>query len=406
MSRVLSDDAVFLEIETETASGSARWLLPLAIVWGDAATPPLPTQLALARVRRGAKVGLLTDAFALPAFPRGVLAGLVQQDNIAMDHGVIRFSSTSRIADITVPNDVEMHWISAEQSNSSVIVGDIAIIKLFRRVTSGPHPEAEMSRYLTDQGFANTPALLGEIVRIDPDETSHALLIAQAFVRNQGDAWGWTLELLLRGLSDIAGGDEAAAADATTHADYVRFASLLGQRLGEMHLVLARALLRSRLRSRDRNRRDGFGLRRTRPHPTRSRLPRSRRRAAVAQAAAEQDRATLQSAREVLFNKLPALAALIEGATLTRIHGDLHLGQILVVNGDVAIIDFEGEPADPVEQRRSKDHPSRDVAGMIRSFDYAAAVVKRRSQASHAHLAEDQVSAFLDSFVERATDPF
>ena len=93
-------------------------------------------------------------------------------------------------------------------------------------------------------------------------------------------------------------------------------------------------------------------------------------------------------------------------ATLTRIHGDLHLGQVLVCNGDVVIIDFEGEPAKPVEIRRSKDHPLRDVAGMIRSFDYAAAVVKRRSQSSHAHLADEQVNAFLDSFVERATDAF
>ena len=96
----------------------------------------------------------------------------------------------------------------------------------------------------------------------------------------------------------------------------------------------------------------------------------------------------------------------VDGATLTRIHGDLHLGQVLVCNGDVAIIDFEGEPAKPVEIRRGKDHPLRDVAGMIRSFDYAAAVVRRRSQASHAHLADEQVNAFLDSFVERATDAF
>ena len=114
----------------------------------------------------------------------------------------------------------------------------------------------------------------------------------------------------------------------------------------------------------------------------------------------------MQGAREALFRKLPVLADALEGATLTRIHGDLHLGQILVVNGDVSIIDFEGEPAKPVELRRSKDHPLRDVAGMLRSFDYAAAVVKRRSQASHAHLAEDRVNAVLDSFVERASDAF
>jgi maltose alpha-D-glucosyltransferase/alpha-amylase len=118
MSRVPSEDAILLEIETETASESARWLLPLGIVWDDANAPPLPTQLALARVRRGAKVGLLTDAFALPAFPIAVLAGLAEEDILVTDNGMIRFEPTSRMAEIKVPDAVEMQWISAEQSNS------------------------------------------------------------------------------------------------------------------------------------------------------------------------------------------------------------------------------------------------------------------------------------------------
>ena len=306
------------------------------------------------------------------------------------------------VADITVPDDVEMNWISAEQSNSSVIVGDIAIIKMFRRVTSGPHPEAEMGRYLTEQGFANTPALLGEIVRVDPDGTSHALVIAQAFVRNQGDAWTWTMDLLLRGLSDITSGDEAAATDAAAHTDYVRFAALLGQRLGEMHRILARP-------SSDPAFTPTTGTADTAASfasRTRIQLDAAYRAIDAADLAGNPDRAIMQSARDALFKRLPILAETVTGATLTRIHGDLHLGQVLVVNGDVSIIDFEGEPAKPVEIRRSKDHPLRDVAGMIRSFDYAAAFVKRRSQSSHAHLADEPVAAFLDSFVERATDAF
>jgi maltose alpha-D-glucosyltransferase/alpha-amylase len=317
---------------------------------------------------------------------------------------MIRFEPTSRMADITVPEGVEMHWISAEQSNSSVIVGDIAIIKMFRRVTDGHHPEAEMGRHLTEQGFAHTPALLGEVVRVDPDGTRHALVIAQAFVRNQGDAWTWTLELLLRGLSDITA-DEAAAIDAIGHTDYVRFAFLLGQRLGEMHMVLARP-------SSDAAFMPVTGTAETAAafaNRARTQLEAAYRVMDTVQqwdGAAEQDHGTVQAVRQALFAALPRLAEAADGATLTRIHGDLHLGQILVVNGDVSIIDFEGEPAKPVELRRGKDHPLRDVAGMIRSFDYAAAVVRRRSQASHAHLPDEQVAAFLDSFVARSTESF
>jgi len=399
MTRVPSNDAVLMEIETETASGTARWLLPLGIAWDDTTVPPLQSQLALARVRRGAKVGLLTDAFALPAFPRVVLSGLAQKDIVATEHGMIRFEPTARMAEVNVPDGVEMIWISAEQSNSSVIVGDIAIIKMFRRVTDGPHPEAEMGRYLTDQGFANTPALLGEVVRIDSDGTRHALAIAQAFLRNQGDAWIWTTDLLLRGLSDIAGGDEAAAADAASHADYVRFAGLLGQRVGEMHMVLARP-------SANPDFTPETGTAATVALFADRALTQFEAAWRVLQTSAEPDRGFVEATHEALCAALPGLAQAADGTTLTRIHGDLHLGQVLVCNGDVSIIDFEGEPAKPVELRRRKDHPLRDVAGMIRSFDYAAAVVKRRSLASHAHLADEQVNQFLESFVERATEAF
>ena len=404
LTRLPTEEAALVEIETETASDTARWLLPVGIVWGDTA-PALPTQLALARVRRGAEVGWLTDAYALPAFPKTVLAGLAQKDVIATDSGVICFEPTSRMAELHVPEDAEMQWISAEQSNSSVIVGDAAIIKLFRRVTDGPHPEAEMGRYLTERGFANTPALLGEVVRIDPNGTRHALAVAQAFVRNQGDAWTWTTDLLLRELSDLTVSDDQSVSANTSHANYIQFAGLLGRRLGEMHVILAKpspdaAFTPEQGSSEARDAILGRVLKQLEG------AYRGIENVEKWDPPGDQDHNTLLSLRDALVARLTNIAEALTHSTLTRIHGDLHLGQVLVCNGDVMIIDFEGEPAKPIEVRRGKEHPLRDVAGMIRSFDYAAAVVKRRSQSSHAHLTNDKITPFLDAFDVHATESF
>jgi maltose alpha-D-glucosyltransferase/alpha-amylase len=398
-------EMALVEIETETASGTARWLLPLGIAWEDRPTPALAAQLALARVRHGPRVGLLTDAFALPELARAVMNGLAQSRVVETTAGAIRFEPTSRMRDIGVPPDVELNWLSAEQSNSSLIVGDIAMLKLFRRIASGQHPEAEMGRYLTEQGFANTPALLGEVVRVEADGTRHALAIAQGFIRNQGDAWTWTLDLLMRGLSDLAGGDEAAAGDAERHEDYDAIAILLGRRLGEMHAVLARP-----------SDNPDFAPEAAGEAHTGAWAAQAEQQVTTAFDAlnsrqdwpedAAQDLGRVLALRDRLARTVKELAAKGAGSPVTRIHGDLHLGQVLVANGDVFIIDFEGEPAKPLAQRRAKNSPYRDVAGMLRSFDYAAAVVDSKSRESHAHLPEPRRAAFLNSFVDRATESF
>jgi maltose alpha-D-glucosyltransferase/alpha-amylase len=365
----------------------------------------LPSQLALARVRRGSRVGLLTDAFSIADFPRAIINGFARASVLETDQGEIRFEPTSRMQDVSVPPDAEMNWLSAEQSNSSVIVGDVAIVKLFRRVTDGPHPEAEMGRYLTENGFEHTPALLGEVVRVGQDGVRHALAIAQAFVRNQGDAWTWTLDLLQRGLSDITSGDEAVAADAARHTDYDQFASLVGRRLGCMHLILARSTDNPDFAP---EHADAAMTASWADHVEAqldAALAALANRSDLAAEVAAQAQA-IRDARDALGRRARELAEQAAGAAITRTHGDLHLGQVLVVNGDVNIIDFEGEPAKPIAFRRGKSSRMRDVAGMIRSFDYAAAVVRRTSPVSHAHLDEPRVAAFLDSFGDQATRCF
>ncbi|MEO9190756.1 MAG: maltose alpha-D-glucosyltransferase, partial [Acetobacteraceae bacterium] len=198
-------ELLLAEIETGADGTRARWLLPLAVLWEDEAnSAALPAQLALARVRRVSQVGLLTDGFALPDFVRALMRGFAEEARVPADDGEIRFEPTERMRDISLTADAEINWLSAEQSNSSLIVGDIAMVKLFRRVVAGAHPEAEMSRYLTERGFAYTPALLGEMVRVDADGTRHTLAVAQAFVRNQGDAWTWMLDWMMRVLSELS----------------------------------------------------------------------------------------------------------------------------------------------------------------------------------------------------------
>src|SRR5581483_9622413 len=97
--------------------------------------------------------------------------------------GTLEFRPTELMAGLSVPDDTEIRRLSAEQSNSSMVVGDLLVLKIVRHLASGVHPEAEMTRHLTERGFANTAPLYGEVVRVDADGTSHTLALAQGFVR-------------------------------------------------------------------------------------------------------------------------------------------------------------------------------------------------------------------------------
>jgi maltose alpha-D-glucosyltransferase/alpha-amylase len=355
--------------EVATPAGG-RWAVPMAQVSEEEGAKPAG-QLALARLRQVARVGLLTDATATEAFPHAVLAACREGRRIATPEGEVRFSATPALAALDLPETPEVRRVGAEQANTSLIMGEAVVLKVLRRIEPGSHPEAEMARYLTAAEYPGMPALLGEVVREGVDGREHLLMLMHAFVRNQGDAWAWTLDWLARTV------DEAALTEAEPEdplAGYLPLAEAIGRRLAQLHLILARP-------SDD----PAFA-----PEPvdggTVGRW--------VAEAAAEVGRALdllarpglvphgpeeamaarLVARREALLAAIRNAAPAPEGLAATRLHGDFHLGQVLVSPGDAMILDFEGDPERPIDARRAKGSAWWDVAGLLRSLDYAAAV--------------------------------
>ncbi|TCZ54282.1 maltose alpha-D-glucosyltransferase [Roseicella aquatilis] len=358
------------EVEVRLPGRTERYALPLAGVEDREGTGPLAAQLALTRLRQGRRVGYLTDAFTDDRLPSAVLRGL--RDGLALptEEGEIRFRATSRLADLALPEHPEIRRLSAEQSNSSLIYGEQVVLKIIRRITPGIHPEAEVTRHLTEAGFTNTAPLLGEVVRVAPDGTPNTLMLAQGFVRNQGDGWGWTQDWLHRAV------DEAALTETPPEdvfAGYLAFATALGTRLGELHAVLARPTENPDFAPEVASEADRSGWAAgalAQLEPALELLAGGTALPPDAAPLAERLLARADALRDATYR----LAQAADGALKTRVHGDFHLGQVLVAQGDAVIVDFEGEPARPLEERRAKGSPLRDVAGLLRSFDYAAHV--------------------------------
>jgi maltose alpha-D-glucosyltransferase/alpha-amylase len=381
-----------------------RYCLPLGIIWEDENPPARAQQLALARVRRGRRVGYLTDGFVLDAFVSGLLRGLRQRMELPLKRGgVIRFSGTGALDAIDFPEEQENRWLSAEQSNSSVIVHERGMLKLYRHISHGINPELEMGRHLTRVGYAHTPPLLGEVLHVGADGIPSALAVLQGFVRNQGDAWRWTLDYLLRTWDEFSHAvDDASRAEIL--ADYDGFAAAVGTRLGELHAVLAQPSEDEAFRPEVAGEADTAGW------AADARLQLKRAMEALdsldpQDAALREQHDRLLARREALCRRIDALAAHGQGALRTRVHGDFHLGQVLVVQGDAWLIDFEGEPARPLEERRVKTTPLRDVAGFLRSLDYVAAVALRGEEGI-APIEDPLFAPFLERFRLRASEVF
>lgn len=363
------------ELEVSGGGQSGRYQLPLGLLAEEQIGAALPQQLALARVRRGRQVGLITDAFALESFVRNVLQALQAQTVLPCGDGEIRFQGSAQLAALGLADDVEVRYLSAEQSNSSVVVGGSLVLKLIRKVAAGVHPELEMSAYLTAAGFQHISPLLGSVVRRDGQGEDSLLMIAQGYLSNQGDAWEWTQNNLERAIRDELA-DAMSEQDQHYNAlgELQYFAGLLGQRLGEMHRVLAAPSRDPAFGAEPSTARDAQAWAKQIGAQLERALQLLKQHQAELSAEDQQRVAHWSRHRKAILAYVQELAKQAVGGLRMRVHGDLHLGQVLVIKGDAYLIDFEGEPARPLHERRGKHSPYKDVSGVLRSFDYAAAL--------------------------------
>ena len=415
-----------------TDNSTDLYQLPLALVTeADAAT--LQT-FAPNTVITTLDNAALVDASASPTFRAALLKLITASSSAATNSGAPGPDSRTRAVrptpsnEATAPNITAAHSAaldltrltdlpsrlgSAEQSNTSILYDDLAILKIFRRVTNGENPDVEIARFLTEVAhFDHIPAYLGDLHLIS-DNTTLAFL--QSFAPNVGDGWAWTLADLDRFFSEVAtlpapknpsSRPEAAgrsgetpvsgtATDPTSeihqHAStYLEAAALLGQRTAELHLALATPTYNEAFTAVPTTPAD-LATDRERIHQQvttaldalRSFLKTPTNPTSTNPGAPGPDSRTRDLATELLSyrdNLLARIASLNGDAARfgqrIRIHGDYHLGQILrtqsKTTADFLIIDFEGEPARSLADRRKKQSPLRDVAGMLRSFSYAA----------------------------------
>jgi len=361
-------------LEVGTAPEPAMYFMPLALAWeADEDRVRNLTTAAIAKIRQQANVGLMGDAFADEAFCHAVVGAMAKRREVPTAQGKLQFRPTTAFEALAGEdyNSLPVARPQGSSSNTVVILGERLVLKGYRRLRAGASPELEMGLYLTEVvRFPNCAPLAGTLEYLGSDGQTRVLAMLQAYVANQGDGWTYALEYLRRHLEEHRTAPATDDLPVDAHKAFLILIRTLGQRTAELHRALA----------------SGSGNADFAPEPLapadfeayRARaLAEARGALALLKSNLEQIPATDRAkANEVLAQQEQLLARLAAAATQEgkgrkiRIHGDYHLGQVLVTRNDFVIVDFEGEPGHSLEERRAKQSPLRDVAGMLRSFSY------------------------------------
>jgi trehalose synthase-fused probable maltokinase len=364
-----------------------NYILPLALATNESAEEEVIANLSSADGD-----SRLQSALGNAEFRQSLLAAIAREQTVKGKQGALVAARTSAWRD---PSEAELESLPsvvsrAEQSNTSVIYGQQFILKLFRKLENGINPDIEIGAFLTRRGFKNTPAVLGSLeYRVENDPSPYGAGILQQFVPNHGDAWKFTLDSLQAFFERALPSKRLAPTLSSEHplmligqevppklrlfvGDYMDAAALLGRRTAEMHLALADPEGGPDFAPQSLALADNEHLAKEfiDQAETTFALLENKRSSFEGVTLENVDKAL--GLRSQILARFSAIANQPISAQRIRFHGDYHLGQVLYTGSDFMIIDFEGEPARPLAERRAKALALRDVAGMIRSFQYAA----------------------------------
>ncbi|MCC6196856.1 MAG: maltose alpha-D-glucosyltransferase [Burkholderiales bacterium] len=400
------------QVELDDGSGEV-YALPLALAWeeGDGARLQELLHCTIARVRQRARIGIVYDAFWDDAFPRAVVDAIARNAVIEMPGGTMRFSATHRLAAVGWDPSLPVKHPAHEQTNTLVILGERVVLKGFRRLRRGTNPEIEMGRFLTEVSpFANIAGLCGSAEYVNAKGEAIAVAVLHAYVSNEGSGWDYTLAHLRRLIDDaLAQGGEApqrpVTADTSLQGAFDSLMETLGKRTGELHAALAHTSGDPAFDPEPFTAADLAALRDKLADEAAAALATLPARLASLTDDARADAGRLLARADALRAYIGGLVPQAVAARKTRYHGHYHLGQVLISKHDFVIIDFEGDPSRPMEARRAKHSPLRDVASMLRSFGYAAAVAARHGRAS-TPADHDRVRAALERWRKDTTQAF
>jgi maltose alpha-D-glucosyltransferase/alpha-amylase len=395
---------LFTLLDIEFDGGQKQsYFLPLAIAWEGVSDNVLrTTDWSLAKVREHSRVGALVDAFADPNFCIALARGVQARTRIPFDGGELRFEPTPACAELIAMGIEPVQQLGREQSNTSVVLGEALFVKGYRQARPGINPDVEIPGYLTAAGFKYIAPLAGSVQYAGSDQQPMTLVALFGYVRNQGDGWSYALNHLDRYASTLLADQQA---DSTPHALFNTQMRTLGRRIGELHAVLARETSDPAFAPEPIKAQDLGDWRAAMLADTHRTLDPLQRQSASLPEPLQSKARLLLAARERLVDRIDRLTLGSVDAVKTRHHGDLHLGQVLLTADDFLITDFEGEPARSIEERRRKHSALRDVAGMLRSFDYARAVALDRALTARPDLHERLQQGF-HGWYEEASNAF